>query len=134
MSTRLYNVMNKLVSRLENFDDTIKNWMNTNHKWRYVGQATGSAIVNLPSDDDWNEVYVRAFFGNNPTWTIAFFAIRPELPIGSNESGAGYIGGQGAGDTHSANVVITRTIAQLGAWNYRTSNVTASSYIRVYVR
>lgn len=30
MSTRLYNVMNKLVSRLENFDGTIREWMKTN--------------------------------------------------------------------------------------------------------
>ena len=35
MSTRLYNVMDKLVSRLENFDETIQTWI-ANHIADYV--------------------------------------------------------------------------------------------------
>lgn len=121
----------------ENFTSETNNLIeaaHSNHKWRYVGSATGinQNDVVLPNDDSWDEVYVKIIFGLNNGYSYAVSEPRLEL---SQSNGANLATGGYAGSSDYTSVVVRIQDYKVRLMRYNWSGQDANaSFIRVYVR
>jgi len=105
-------------------------------QWRYVGHAVGTNSVTLPTDNEWEEIYVDARFGLNPLYGFNFHRIRSVLTNATGNAGCYQLNGSyiSATDAHSCALTMLKTSVALKQWQYNGQDRVSSGYIDVYVR
>ena len=99
--------------------------------WRYVGGASGSTVTQLPTTNDWTEVYIEAYFPGNQQ--ISFNWTRPRISIPGNATSQGAVlsAGYSATDNHACLIYCSWAgVYMYGYWRNQTS-MTASYKIWV---
>lgn len=132
----LLNAANLTGETNELIDEKLETY-DTNHKWRFLGRKTGMVNLFLPTDDSWDEVFVKVFFGLNPNYAYTFSAPRPALnPTGDSGAGSSWANGGygGPNDWTIVSIIMTQDLVRLTRYVWANQDCTASSYWDVYVR
>lgn len=112
-------------------------------RWRFVGQSKGlygANAISLPTDDDWDEVYVKLLLPTTTSSTLSNYAVTVHIPriamTSADFDGRWILTGSYISSTDNSEVILTcepNTISLQGFY-FAGVNRGADSVWKVYVR